>query len=129
MNFLKEVEYLSHQYARSGGKKNRKMQRTRMIEFAKFVQKMGCKHAGGMGKRHVILYYKSIANFKESTQYNHWRALCALWKLLGRADEPHRPEVRESDEKSFFEAHRPAIIRHAVKPSGSDPKGAARSAM
>ena len=107
MSLLKEVEYLSHQYARDGGKKNRRMQRKRMIAFAKFVEKMGCKHAGGVGKRHVVLYYKSISHLSESTLYNHYCALRALWKLLDRADTPPCPQVKVCNEKSFFEAHRP----------------------
>ena len=82
-----------------------------MIAFAKFVEKMGCKHAGGVGKRHVVLYYKSISHLSESTLYNHYCALRALWKLLEKNVEPPRPLVRESDEKSFFEAHRPLNLK------------------
>jgi len=111
MNLLQEVEYLSHQYARLGGKKNRKMQRKRMIKFAKFVEKLGCKKKGSMGRKHVVLYFKSIQNFKEKTQYNHWLALCELWKLLEKTGKPPRPQIRASKSESFYDNHRPVSFK------------------
>lgn len=107
-NLLSETKYQASKYILKGGKTNRKMQAKRMIAFAKFAMKMGCKNKAQLGSRHVIKYYKSLEQLSENTLYQHHCALVALFELLELPKPPPRPRVRESELIPFFLANRAA---------------------
>lgn len=92
MSLVREVEMLSHAYARKGGKDNRRQQRARMIAFATHAEAMGARSMAQVGKAHVIGYWKAHRELTPSTAYNHWLALCVLWKLANKAGTPPEPK-------------------------------------
>jgi len=105
-NFVSEVRYQANKYTLLGGKTNRRMQAKRMISFAKFAMKIGCKNKACLGNRYVVEYYKSLEHLSENTLYQHHRALVALFELLELPKPPPRPRVRESELIPFFLANR-----------------------
>lgn len=94
MSFYRDVESVIHAYVRKGGKDNRRQQARRMLSFASHCQNLGVRHAGEVGRRHVIEYWKSLRvdALSERTIYSHYLALRELWKLLRRLDLPPMPK-------------------------------------
>jgi len=95
MSLVYEVERLTRSFACKGGKTNRRLQRKRMIEFAKHAQTLGAKSMHQVGKRHVISYWREHRSMAKSTVYNHWLALCILWELAGKHGQPALPRQME----------------------------------
>lgn len=91
MKIVQEVEFLTRQYVRKGGKDNRRQQRNRMLAFAEHCAKQGQNSLGQIGRAHVISYWKATQNLSNATRYSHWRALVTLWQLAGKPGEPPRP--------------------------------------
>ncbi len=84
MSLVREVELLTLRYARTGGKKNRAIQRKRMILFARFCRDMGCRSLGQVGRRHIEAFF-ATHQWKEATRYNYKLALRELFEI---ADHP-----------------------------------------
>ena len=99
-----EVWSLTHEYARKGGKGNRRQQRGRMLAFAAHAATLGAQSLGQVGRRHVISYWKTHRALAPTTAYHHWLALCELWRLAGKTDEPPRPRVM-ADHTAVKTAH------------------------
>lgn len=99
MSLVKDVELKTHEYARKGGKDNRRQQRARMIAFAAHAQALGAREMGQVGATHVIRYWKSNRDLSDTTLYNHWLAVCELWKLSGKSDQPPRPRKKLKQQK------------------------------
>jgi len=95
MSLVYEVERLTRTFACKGGKTNRRLQRKRMIEFAKHAQTLGEKSMQQVGKRHVIGYWRERRSMAKPTIYNHWLALCILWGLTGKNGQPPLPRQME----------------------------------
>lgn len=84
-----EINELTHNYKRKGGKKNRKQQVQRMHYFANWVNsnfaRIGTVHR--IGKRHVKAFMNSHSHFSETTLWRGYRyAIADLFALLNRAD-------------------------------------------
>jgi len=94
MSLVYEVERLTRTFACKGGKANRRLQRKRMVEFAKHAQTLGATSIHQVGKRHVIHYWKQNRTLENSTAYNHWLAIKILWQLASKAGEPPMPIQR-----------------------------------
>ena len=90
----RKINELSHQYVRGGSKQNRRLQVGRMIKFAEFIEET--EKLNGLqeiGKRHVLLFWKSNREFAPKTAHDYWLALCILWKLIGKTGTPPKPLV------------------------------------
>lgn len=92
MKILREVELLTREYVRKGGKNNRRQQRARMLAFALFCAEQGQNSLGQIGKAHVISYWKATRHLSDTTRYSHWRALVKLWQLSGKTEQPPTPD-------------------------------------
>lgn len=91
-NMLKEIQILSDEYLRHGGKKWRRQQVKRLKKICSDIavtENIG--HPAQIGKAHVHRYYRRIENLTERTRYHHYLALCELWKMLGRHSYPPKP--------------------------------------
>lgn len=115
LQLIREVRALADGYVRHGGKDNRKQQRARMLAFAELAAGMGARSVGQVGGRHVIEYWRHHRSLTESTAYNHWLALCALWELAGKAGKPPRPRSTDPDASLL---QRRIVV--SVNPSTSD---------
>ena len=93
MSLRDDIKHLSHDYARKGGKQNRRKQAKRMLALAAFAERMGCKHLGELGKRHVIEFWKSQRDLSKNVQYQHWLAFRHLWVLAKKPGEPPKPRT------------------------------------
>ena len=91
MSLVQQVERLTDNYVRKGGKDNRKQQRSRMLAFAAYASELGAKEIGQVGATHVVRYWKAHRDLADSTLYSHWLALVELWRLSGKAGEPPLP--------------------------------------
>ncbi len=88
----KSAEKYFRDYVRGGGKDNRKKQVARMIEFldwAESVENVRALH--GLGKNHVIGFWKSHRELSEATAYKYWLAISKLWEWLGKHEPPPKP--------------------------------------
>jgi hypothetical protein len=77
---------------RGGGKDNRKTQVSRIIEFLDWVEsteKVYSLH--GIGKKHVIGFWKSHRHLSEDTAYKYWLGICKLWEWIGKHEAPPKP--------------------------------------
>ncbi len=115
MNSLeKEIRQLTRLWLQKGGKTNRRQQQRRMVAFANHAACMGANCMDEIGKRHAIDYWKAHDDLSKATLYNHWRALCILWKLAGMRGVPLKPHAltkagvktrsEESPQNSEFKA-------------------------
>lgn len=95
MSLLKDVERLTENYVRKGGKDNRRQQRSRMLAFAVHASTLGAREMGQVGAIHVIRYWKAHRGLSDATLYNHWLAICELWRLCGKAGEPPQPKKKK----------------------------------
>lgn len=89
--FVSQVQALVRGYVRKGGKDNRRQQASRMLAFARFCETEGVSEMGQVGARHVIRYWRQTRHLSKGTLYNHHRALCLLWELIGKPDTPPKP--------------------------------------
>lgn len=94
-SLLQEVEELTNKYVNKGGKQSRKDRRALMLGFAGHAQASGANNLGQVGARHVIRYWKAHRSLKDSTQRNHWYALCDLWELAKKPEKPPKPRCLE----------------------------------
>ena len=79
-------------YVRGGGKENRKTQVSRIIEFLDWVestQKVYSLH--GIGKKHVIGFWKTHRHLSEDTAYKYWLGISKLWEWIGKHEAPPKP--------------------------------------
>jgi len=93
MSLKQEIERLTHDYKRKGGKQNRCKQVNRMLALGKLAESMGCPDVGRIGKRHVIEYWKEHRELKEPVLNQHWLAFRELWQRIGKAGEPPKPRI------------------------------------
>ena len=99
MSLVKDVEVKTHEYARKGGKDNRRQQRARMIAFAAHAQALGAREMGQVGATHVIRYWKAHRDLSDATLYSHWLAIRELWTIYGKSDQPPRPRKKIEQQK------------------------------
>jgi hypothetical protein len=67
----KSAEKYFRDYVRGGGKDNRKKQVARMIEFLDWAESANeVRSLHGLGKNHVIGFWKSHRELSEATAYN-----------------------------------------------------------
>ncbi len=88
---IQQVELLTNEYVRKGGKDNRMQQRSRMLAFAAHASTLGAREMGQVGATHVIRYWKAHRHLADSTLKQHWHALQVLWALSGKAGDPPPP--------------------------------------
>ena len=90
-DIVQEIKSLTRDYVRKGGKKNRRQQHKRMLEFGLFCRdNLKTPSLAAVGKRHVVRYYKSIDSFSDTTRLSHYYALKTLFLLAGKSP-PVRP--------------------------------------
>lgn len=95
MSLVQQVEQLTDNYVRKGGKANRKQQRARILAFAAHAEKSGARDMGQVGATHVVRYWKAHRELADSTLYSHWLALVELWKLSGKTGKPPLPRKKK----------------------------------
>ncbi len=88
-----EVIGLIKNWAKKGGKKNRKLQKNRMLSFAHHAAGLGAISMKQVGERQVLHYWKTHDKFVKSTAYNCWLSLCILWDLSGKPGKPPKPKI------------------------------------
>ncbi len=91
MNLVQQVEQLTDEYVRKGGKRSRNDRRALMIAFASHAAASGAHGMGQVGATHVIRYWKAHRGLKDATLRNHWYALCDLWELANKPGHPPKP--------------------------------------
>lgn len=97
---VQQVQALTRQYVRKGGKKNRLQQEKRMLAFAKFCgDVMKAPNLQAVGKRHVIAYYKAKLHLSDATRQSHYYALRSLFFMAGKA-EPPRPFLKQKPDET-----------------------------
>lgn len=114
----KSAERYFHNYVRGGNKDNRKKQVTRIshfLDWAEETHKVRSLH--GLGKRHVIGFWKANRNLSESTRYKYWLGLCKLWAWLGKHEEPPKPFTADQLNKAA-----------TLEPEPTDPSAAIKAA-
>ena len=88
----KSAEKYFRDYVRGGGKDNRKIQVSRIIEFldwAESTEKVISLH--GLGRKHVIGFWKAHRELSEDTAYKYWLGISKLWEWIGKHDAPPKP--------------------------------------
>ena len=88
---MTQVQQLTHAYVRKGGKDNRRQQRQRMIAFAAHAAGLGAREMAQVGGRHVVSFFRSQRDLRDSTRYSYWLAICELWRLSKKSGEPSKP--------------------------------------
>lgn len=91
---IRQVQRLTEEYVRKGGKDSRQQQRSRMLRFAAHAATYGAKDMGQVGAQHVIRYWKSNRDLSDATLKEHWRALKTLWQLCEKPDPPPLPRTK-----------------------------------
>jgi len=86
------ADELMNRYAGKGGKRFRKQQTGRALAFVKFASGRGVKSLDQVGKKHVAAYLQHLRHqgMAPRTIYAHWRAICALFALLGKPEPPFK---------------------------------------
>jgi len=88
----KSCETYFRDYVRGGGKENRKTQVSRIIEFLDWVESTEKVYSlYGIGKKHVIGFWKSHRHLSEDTAYKYWLGICKLWEWIGKHEAPPKP--------------------------------------
>jgi hypothetical protein len=88
----KSAEKYFRDYVRGGGKDNRKKQVARMIEFLDWAESVDNVRAlHGLGKNHVIGFWKSHRELSDATAYKYWLAISKLWEWLDKHEAPPKP--------------------------------------
>jgi len=98
MSLVQQVERLTDNYVRKGGKDNRKQQRARILAFAAHAEASGAREMGQVGATHVVRYWKAHRDLSDATLYSHWLALVELWKLSGKVGSPPAPRKKQATE-------------------------------
>lgn len=63
-----------------------------MIEFLDWAESVDNVRAlHGLGKNHVIGFWKSHRELSEATAYKYWLAISKLWEWLGKHEAPPKP--------------------------------------
>ncbi len=81
---VREVAQMTMHYARRGGKKNRRVQRSRMLAFAAFCAQQGCRGMGQIGKRHVEAFFAAHPAWSTGTRYGYRLAIQELFDIADR---------------------------------------------
>lgn len=101
LTLAKAAELYFRDYVRGGGKQNRKAQVARMTEFLDWAESNQKVYAlGGLGKRHVINFWKAHRDFSDKTAYGYWLAIRQLWVWLDKHDVPPEPYKQRLQETS-----------------------------
>lgn len=101
MNLVQQIEILTGEYVRKGGKRSRLDRRALMIAFAGHAQASGAREIGQVGSTHVIRYWKAHRGLKDATLRNHWYALCDFWELAEKPGQPPLPKWNEHPKKQI----------------------------
>lgn len=121
----KSAEKYFRDYVRGGGKDNRKKQVARMIEFLDWAESVDNVRAlHGLGKNHVIGFWKSHRELSEATAYKYWLAISKLWEWLGKHEAPPKPFKADNRLLPKFEQN---SAGHFFRDSGSAIKSARES--
>jgi hypothetical protein len=94
-------------HIRGGGKESRRKEVSRIIEFLDWVEsteRVISLH--GLGKRHVIGFWKTRRGLSDQTLYKYWLGISKLWKWLDKQEKPPKPfysEILESINESSSE--------------------------
>ena len=91
INLVQEIETLTGEYVRKGGKRSRHDRKALMLAFAGHAEASGARAMGQVGGMHVIRYWKAHRGLKDATLRNHWYALCDLWELANTPGHPPKP--------------------------------------
>lgn len=100
LTLAKKAEPYFRDYVRGGGKANRKVQVSRIIDFLDWVEsneKVTALHR--IGKRHVVKFWISHRNFPDETAYKYWLGVCKLWEWLEKHEEPPKPHKQDKRAK------------------------------
>lgn len=103
LTLAKKSENYFRDYVRGGGKENRKRQVSRIVEFLDWVEsteKVISLH--GLGKRHVIGFWKAHRHFSDETAYKYWLGIAKLWQWIGKHEEPPSPHKSQTFQKSVL---------------------------
>ncbi|NOS75268.1 MAG: helix-turn-helix transcriptional regulator [Methyloglobulus sp.] len=103
LTLAKKSENYFRDYVRGGGKENRKRQVSRIVEFLDWVEsteKVISLH--GLGKRHVIGFWKAHRHFSDETAYKYWLGIAKLWQWIGKHEEPPAPHKVQTFQKSVL---------------------------
>ena len=91
-------------HVRGGGKDTRKKEVQRIIEFldwAESTEKVISLH--GLGRKHVIGFWKSHRELSEETAYKYWLGISKLWEWLGKHEDPPKPFKTNTDSAGIHE--------------------------
>lgn len=89
---VNQLQKLAHNYVRRGAKANRRQQLGRMIKFLEFVEETERPHnLHEIGKRHVVLFWKTHRTMADKTANGYWLSLCELWRLTEKMGTPPKP--------------------------------------
>ncbi|MGZ8239685.1 MAG: helix-turn-helix domain-containing protein [Methylobacter sp.] len=88
----KKAQPYFRDYVRGGGKSNRKTQVSRIIGFLDWVESTEqVISLHGLGKRHVINFWKSHRHLSDATLHKYWLGICQLWLWLEKNEYPPEP--------------------------------------
>ncbi|MCH4565563.1 hypothetical protein MKP05_20910 [Halomonas sp. EGI 63088] len=82
----RQLDHRLKLYAAKGGKVSRRATVRRVRAFIEFCQ----RPAAQIGRRQVHEFFEQ-RSFSPATRRDYHRAICLLWRLLGRSGEPPRP--------------------------------------
>jgi hypothetical protein len=86
---------------RGGSKDNRKKQVSRIIEFLDWAESTeNVRSLHGLGRKHVIGFWKSHRDFSEETAYKYWLGISELWERIGKHEDPPKPFKVSADQIS-----------------------------
>jgi hypothetical protein len=116
LTLARKSENYFRDYVRGGGKENRKRQVSRIIEFLDWVEsteKVISLH--GLGKRHVIGFWKAHRYFSDETAYKYWLGISKLWEWIGKHEEPPAPHKSQIFQKPVLNVMVFTAISTAIK--------------
>lgn len=98
---IEAVHQRTRAYRKKGGKRNRRQQHARLIQFAQFCASEGLTSPQQIGARQVVRYWRSerMMQLADTTLANHYYALVILWKLCDKAGTPPKPFMKAEREK------------------------------
>ncbi len=85
----RQLDHRLKLYAAKGGKTSRRSTVRRIRTFIDFCQ----RPAAQIGRRQVHEFFEQLEqrHLSPTTFRDYHRAICLLWRLLGRSGEPPRP--------------------------------------
>ena len=92
LTLAKSAQHYFGDHVRGGGKEARKKEVKRIIAFldwAESTEKVYGLH--GLGKNHVIRFWKAHRHLSDQTLHKYWLGLCKLWGWLEKNEEPPKP--------------------------------------